>query len=70
MQSGASRVALMNPGDATLAGKAAEEVAAYESQFTAIKVHLDSIEGDVAWVGWTPPLLVGGVAFLVVKTSH
>ena len=48
MKSGASRVALMNPGDATRAGKAAEEVAAYESQFTAIEVDLASIEGDVA----------------------
>ncbi len=68
MQLGALRDALMSPGDAALASKAAEEVAAYESQFTAIKVDLATIKGDVALVKWMLALLVAGVASLVIKT--
>ena len=58
----------MNFSNCTHSSKAAEEVAAYESLFTAIKVNLASIKGDVAFVKWTLALLVGGVASLVVKT--
>ena len=55
------------PGEQALANKAAEEVAAYESQFTAIKVDLAGIKGDVALLKWMLALLVGGVASLVTK---
>ena len=67
VQLGALRDALMNPGDAILAAKAAEEVAAYESQFSAIKLELVGIKGDVALLKWMLALLIGGVATLVIK---
>jgi hypothetical protein len=68
MQLGALRDALMHPGDEALASKDAEEVAAYESQFTAIKLDLAGIRGDVALVKWMLAILVAGVASLVLKT--
>ena len=68
MQLDTLREALMHPGDAARARKAAEEVAAYDSQFTAIKMDLTGIRGDLASVKWMLAILVAGVASLVLKT--
>jgi hypothetical protein len=39
--------ALLKPGDATLAGEAAEEVAAYENRLSSIEARLASLERSV-----------------------
>lgn len=52
MQLGALRDALMNPGDEARANRAAEEVAAYDGQFAAIKVDLAAIRGEQTLMKW------------------
>ncbi len=52
MQLGTLRDALMSRGHEAKANKAAEEAAAYKSQFASIKVDLSAIRGELALMKW------------------
>ncbi len=55
---GALHDALLNPGDANLALKAAEEVAAYENRFSRVESRLDVL----TWMtGTLIPIAVGNL---------
>ncbi len=49
----------MSPGDEAKANRAAEEVTAYESQSTAIKVDLSAIRGELTLLKWMLASLLG-----------
>ena len=49
------------------ARKAVEAIAAYESRFAAIDLKMKKLDGQLTLVMWQLPVLIGGVATLVIK---
>ena len=67
MQLGALRDALMSRSHEAKANKAAEEVAAYESQFAAIKVDLSAISGELPLLKWMLSSVLGAILAVGLK---
>ena len=67
VQLGALREALLNPGNADLANKAAEEVAGYESQFVSIKVELAAIRGEQTLMKWMLATVLAANLSIILK---
>jgi hypothetical protein len=55
---GALHDALLDPGNAEKAQKAAEEVAIYQTDMHEIRVHLTKVDGRLDWLMWMVGALI------------
>jgi hypothetical protein len=55
-----------NVSDAS-ARKASEAIAAYQARFANIDLRIEKIDGRLTQVMWQLPVLIGGVATLIIK---
>jgi hypothetical protein len=49
------------------ARKAAEAIAAFEARFANVDLKIEKLDGRMTFVMWQLPVLIGGLATLVIK---